>query len=236
MAWQSTTINPTTTSPAVDISKITNDLSVLKGVLEGTPDAAIADVKIERTNATGSAKLPAGTTAQRDASPQAGWVRFNTDTGKEEVYNGTAWTPMGSGNGATGGGNDAAFVENDAYITSNYTLGQNGQAACTISIASPAVVTQQNTYVGGEAVFFMTTGALPTGLSASVAYYVLATGLSSLAFRVSATRGGAAINTSGSQSGTHTCGKLKNASLVGPMVVASGKVVSVPTGARLVVL
>lgn len=41
MAWQTSTINPATTSPAQDISKIVNDLSVLKGVIGGTPDAAV---------------------------------------------------------------------------------------------------------------------------------------------------------------------------------------------------
>lgn len=42
MAWQSDTINPASTSPAADISKIKNDLAVLKGILEGTPDAGVA--------------------------------------------------------------------------------------------------------------------------------------------------------------------------------------------------
>jgi hypothetical protein len=45
---------------------------------------------------------------------------------------------------------------------------------------------------------------LPTGITAGTPYYVLATGLTSSTFRFAATPGGAAINTSGSQSGTHT--------------------------------
>jgi hypothetical protein len=36
--------------------------------------------------------LPAGTTAQRPASPEAGMVRFNTDTGLLETYTGTEWS------------------------------------------------------------------------------------------------------------------------------------------------
>jgi len=36
MAWQSSTINPTTTSPAADISKLLNDLSILRSVISGT--------------------------------------------------------------------------------------------------------------------------------------------------------------------------------------------------------
>lgn len=38
MAWQSSTINPSTTSPAVDITKLTNDLQVLRSVLNGGGD------------------------------------------------------------------------------------------------------------------------------------------------------------------------------------------------------
>ena len=236
MTWQSSTINPATTTPAADISKITNDLGVLKGVIGGTPDAAVPSTWVEKTAATGSAKMPAGTTAQRDASPSVGYTRFNTNTGKSEVYNGSAWVSIGGGAGATGAGQDLAFVENDAYVTTSYVLGQNSQASCTISIATPAVVTQTNTYVGGEAVFFMTTGALPTGLAANTAYYVSATGLSASSFQVSATRGGASIATSGTQSGSQTCGKLKQGHMTGPLTVASGATFTVPSGARMVVL
>jgi hypothetical protein len=138
--------------------------------------------------------------------------------------------------GATGGGKDTIFVENDPFMTTSYTIGQGSQAACTISIASPAVVTQANTYVGGETVFFMTTGALPTGLTALTPYYVLTSGLSSSAFSVSATRGGAAVNTSGTQSGSQTCGKAKSAVVTGPLVIATGATLTIPTGQRLVIL
>lgn len=42
MAWQSNTIDPASTSPAADISKIKNDLGVLKTILEGGSDAGVA--------------------------------------------------------------------------------------------------------------------------------------------------------------------------------------------------
>ncbi len=78
-------------------------------------------------------------------------------------------------------------------------------AAFTVTIASPAVCTSvAHGLVEGDIVHFTTTGALPTGLAAATEYYVIATGLTADAFRLSATRGGAAINTTGSQSGVHT--------------------------------
>lgn len=75
----------------------------------------------------------------------------------------------------------------------------------TITNASPAVVTWNNHgLVAGTSVVFSTTGALPTGLVAGTTYYVLPSGLTTNAFTVSLTPGGAAVNTSGAGSGTHT--------------------------------
>lgn len=54
----------------------------------------------------------------------------------------------------------------------------------------------------GNKVLFTTTGALPTGLSVNTDYYV--TVIDANTFNLSATLGGAFINTSGTQSGTHT--------------------------------
>jgi hypothetical protein len=74
----------------------------------------------------------------------------------------------------------------------------------SVTSASPAVITKNNHgFVAGDQVIFTTTGALPTGLTRYMRYYVLSTGLTTNSFRVSTTSGGSAVNTSGSQSGTH---------------------------------
>lgn len=76
-----------------------------------------------------------------------------------------------------------------------------------MTIASPCVVTSAgHGFSAGTQIKFSTTGALPTGLTAGTTYFVLATGLTTDTFRVSTTDGGSAVNTSGSQSGTHTIG------------------------------
>jgi len=76
---------------------------------------------------------------------------------------------------------------------------------CTITIASPAVITKTaHGLVADMPVVFSTTGALPTGLTAGTIYYVISAGLATDSFRVSTSVGGSAINTSGTQSGTHT--------------------------------
>lgn len=72
---------------------------------------------------------------------------------------------------------------------------QPNKKPATISVATPAVVTMVNTFVAGQPILFETTSALPTGLTPGTTYYVIATGLSGASFQISATVGGAAINT-----------------------------------------
>lgn len=77
------------------------------------------------------------------------------------------------------------------------------ESAVTISIATPGVITwNAHPLVNGLPVVLSTTGALPTGLVAGTIYYVV--GATANTFNLSATVGGAAINTTGSQSGVHT--------------------------------
>lgn len=77
-------------------------------------------------------------------------------------------------------------------------------ATVTISIAAPGVVTWANHGLSvNDTIRFTTSGALPTGLAINTTYYVKEV-LSANTFTVSATAGGAAITTSGTQSGTQT--------------------------------
>jgi len=56
----------------------------------------MATLKNTTINDTGFLKTATGTTAQRPASPQTGMIRYNTDLGYHEIYNGTAWIQWGS--------------------------------------------------------------------------------------------------------------------------------------------
>lgn len=77
-------------------------------------------------------------------------------------------------------------------------------ATFTVTIASPAVVTSSISLLNDTPVILTNTGypsALPTGLTVGTTYYVKnSTGGT---FNLSATVGGAAITTTGTQSGTH---------------------------------
>lgn len=75
----------------------------------------------------------------------------------------------------------------------------------TVTIASPAVFSKTaHGFEIGDVIYLTTTGALPTGLAINTPYYIISAGFTADAFQVSATKGGSAINTSGSQSGVHT--------------------------------
>jgi len=74
----------------------------------------------------------------------------------------------------------------------------------TVTIASPAVVTATVSLATNSPVMLTNTGypsALPTNLTTGTIYYV--TNSSGLIFNLALTAGGVAINTSGTQSGTH---------------------------------
>jgi hypothetical protein len=75
--------------------------------------------------------------------------------------------------------------------------------AVTLTIATPCVVTKTaHGLLANAPIKLNTTGALPTGITAGATYYVLAPTTNT--FNISATPGGAAIATTGSQSGIHT--------------------------------
>ena len=95
---------------------------------------------------------------------------------------------------------DTTIVLNDASKFPNPFIGNP-----TISIATPAVITMASHGLSvHNKVVFTTTGALPTGITAGTVYYVISAGLTSGAFQISTSIGGSAVNTSGTQSGTHS--------------------------------
>jgi hypothetical protein len=106
--------------------------------------SAWADVAIDsatvvsKTSATGSGVLPAGTTGQRDGSPSAGYMRFNTTDTSAEIYDGSAWSPVGGGNTT-----DKGLYEHSHTIAANYSItsGNNAMTAGPITINSGVSVT-----------------------------------------------------------------------------------------------
>ena len=109
------------------------------------------------------------------------------------------------------------------------TLFKRSWTTFTVTIASPAIFSATaHNLVPGDIIIFETTGALPTGLSvdtSGIEYIVLANKMTADAFTVASGAANASgvigssgvltpLNTSGSQSGTHTFLKLNEPRLV----------------------
>ena len=111
----------------------TDYATAAQGVLAGTA--------VQASSTTGSAEVPTGTTAQRDGTPAAGYLRFNSTDTSFEGYDGSAWGSIGGG--ATGGGSDSIFYENSQTVTTSYTVTAttNAMTAGPITINAGATVT-----------------------------------------------------------------------------------------------
>jgi hypothetical protein len=68
-------------------------------------------------------------------------IRFNSTTSLYEGYGTSAWGALGGG--ATGGGSDQIFYENDQTVTANYTIPatKNAMSAGPITIDTGVSVT-----------------------------------------------------------------------------------------------
>lgn len=91
---------------------------------------------------TGGFKFPVGTTVQRPTGA-SGVMRYNSTTTRFEGYSGSAWINIG---GATGGGSDSVFWENDQTVTTNYTVtsGKNAGSFGPVTVANGVTVTVPN--------------------------------------------------------------------------------------------
>lgn len=76
----------------------------------------------------------------------------------------------------------------------------------TLTIATPCVITLSTVLAEGTAIKLATTGALPTGLTAGTTYYLR--NVDGVTANLSATATGALIDTTGTQSGTHSISEL----------------------------
>ena len=137
------------------VNYFSGTVAITGGTINSTPIGGITPSTIAGTtgtfsgvvgtSATDSLVIPVGTTGQRGAST-AGKIRLNSTYATFEGYNGTVWGTIGGG--ATGGGNDQVFQENQLIVTTNYTLSTNKSAMSVgpITINGGVVVTIPSGY------------------------------------------------------------------------------------------
>jgi len=146
------------------------------------------------------------------------YISYQTNVGPEFAIPLVGWGAGAWSAGTWGNGGTSAVslqLWNQMNYGQNLLYGPRGSplyywdantgyqnTAFTVTIASPAVLTLGYGLTNGTALTLTTTGYLPTGLVPGTVYYVINT--SGTTCNLTATYGGAAINTSGSQSGTHS--------------------------------
>ena len=79
---------------------------------------------VEKTSDTGSALIPAGTTAQRDTTPFAGFFRYNSTTGNLEYYDGVIWKSVSA---SATGSFVAQSVPNSGTPSAEIPIGSTAQ-------------------------------------------------------------------------------------------------------------
>lgn len=83
---------------------------------------AASNLRVPRSSTTGSAVIPAGTTAERDATPAEGWFRYNSTTKAFEGYVDGAWTSIGA-SGMISGVTELTATAGQTSFTASYTPG-----------------------------------------------------------------------------------------------------------------
>ena len=83
------------------------------------------------TSGTGALKIPVGTTGQRPTAA-TGQIRFNSTDGKLEVYNGSAWSAVGSG--GVGNHNLDTFDGDDSTTAFTLSVTPANEDALTVFI------------------------------------------------------------------------------------------------------
>lgn len=120
--------------------------------------------KVELTDSTGSIIVPAGTTAERDDSPVNGYLRYNTETDKLEVYAGGSWSNIGE------------LTSSISYNTSNGTLTLTTSDSSYTTVINLQPFTTTN-LTEGDNQYFTTARARNSLVAGSGILYDSATGV-----------------------------------------------------------
>lgn len=167
---------------------------------------------------TGSLATPSGTTGQRAGTG----IRYNTSLSRYEGYdiNASTWSTIGGG--ATGGGANQAFYENDQNITASYTIGATKNAMTT----GPVTITS-----------FSATGSI-SGTTLTIAASPAPTGALYIGAVIVGT--GVTVGTTITAFGTGTGGAgtytVSASQTVASTTITSDVVVTVPTTSNWVIL
>jgi len=113
---------------------------------------------------TGYVQMPVGATTDRPGTPAEGMLRYNSTLDTFEGFSNNAWGQVGGAAGATGGGPDEVFYENDQTVTLSYTIPSTKNAMSTGPITLGAGFSGDGSIAGTTlTIATATTGALGVG-------------------------------------------------------------------------
>jgi len=169
----------------------------------------------------GYVQMPVGATTDRPAVPAEGMFRYNSTLDVFEGFSNNQWGQVGGAAGATGGGNDEVFVENDQTVTVSYTIPSTKNAMTTGPITLGAGFVGEGSIAG-------TTLTIATATSGVV-------GVGSVIVGSGITTGTVitALDTGTGGIGTYTVSPSQSVSFT---AITAPVVVTVSTGSRWVVI
>jgi len=200
---------------------VSNNLSVygaakIGGVLTVASDALFTG--------TGEIALPSGTSAQRSVLPNYGMFRYNTTTNQFEGYNAQAGSAISS----------ITFVTTTATLTTSTSHGLSTGAVVTISGASPAAYNGTfSITVTGTTTFTYTMASNPGANASPVGSYT--TGYWGQVGG-GAQAQGVVYENGQTITSNYTMTSGNNGESAGPITVATGITVTIPTGSRWVIV
>lgn len=183
-----TTVSLASTAPAG-----TNNTQI---ATTGFVNTAIANTNVSMTNWAINETYATQTATMTIASPAVVTVAASPANGTAVSFSTTGALPTGITADAP------YYVYNRTDTTYQLSTAAGISQEVTVPIASPGVVTIEFAPNNGSQVVFSTTGTLPTGITAGTFYYVV--NRTDTTFEISATAGGASIDFTGTESGTHT--------------------------------
>jgi hypothetical protein len=148
-------------------------------------DFAVSGIAFKNGSVTGDWTATSGWTKENtlSANSRSGWFEYKI---------------LASSGAVTGNVTTTLTAIQWAAAVVYYTQAGGGSSPLLVHAPAHGLVVDQEVY------FTNSGGALPTGLSANTPYYVISTSLGVDDFKVSATRGGTVVNTTGTDSGTTT--------------------------------
>ena len=170
---------------------------------------------------TGYVQMPVGATTDRPGTPADGMLRYNSTLDTFEGFSNNQWGAVGGGAGATGGGNDEIFFENDQTVTISYTIPATKNAMSTGPITLGAGFSGDGSIAGTTlTIATVTTGALGVGSVITGSGVTAGTTIT-------------ALGTGTGGAGTYTVDISQSASST---TITAAVIVTVSSGARWVVL